>query len=695
MQLLKKLKIVLQSRIFYLILGVIVLSLGYFRLTKDSKLEEKITGFDAKILDYKIDGDTLSLLLKSDKKIKATYYFTSEEEKNFYQNNLGLGQILSVSGEYKKPSNNTIFNNFNYKKYLENKKIAGIYLIEKITIKDYSLSIQGLIKRRCEKIDNSGYLLAFILGSKNLIDKEEVNSYQINGISHLLAISGMHLTILAGIMLYLLKCLGFGDYIRYFGVILFLGFYAYLVSFTPSVMRALLFYILVCFNKLGHLEIKIVNLFLLTVILLLLWQPNYILDIGFLYSISSSLGLVLFKDFLNDNNKVLGVFKTSLVALIFTLPITINNFYQVNLLSLVANLFIAPLVSSLIFPLALLTFCLPFLSSLFTFFVGIMGNLSLFLTKIQLFNIVISKMSVWMLVIYYLLLWLFVIKRRKVLLIFLILLLGLNKVSPYLDSSFYVYFLDVGQGDATLLISNNAREVVLIDTGGLISYSKEDWTKKDKEYYLSDKYITFLHSLGITKINELILSHGDFDHMGEAVNLVNNFKVYKVIFNCGEFNELEQELIKTLNKKKIPYYSCLKELSINDNKLYFLQTQEYPNENDSSNVNYIEISGYKFLFMGDAGTIKEKDILDKYNLKDIDVLKVGHHGSNTSSSKEFIDEINPKYSIISVGKNNRYGHPKDRVLDNLENSKIYRTDLDGTIEIKLNKNGYKIRTCPP
>lgn len=99
--------------------------------------------------------------------------------------------------------------------------------------------------------------------------------------------------------------------------------------------------------------------------------------------------------------------------------------------------------------------------------------------------------------------------------------------------------------------------------------------------------------------------------------------------------------------------------------------------------------------MGDAGVEKEKDILDKYNISDIDVLKVGHHGSKTSSSEKFINSINPKYSLISVGKNNRYGHPKESVLDTLSNSKIYRTDIDGSIEIKLNKNGYKFRICPP
>ena len=124
--------------------------------------------------------------------------------------------------------------------------------------------------------------------------------------------------------------------------------------------------------------------------------------------------------------------------------------------------------------------------------------------------------------------------------------------------------------------------------------------------------------------------------MGDSINLVENFKVEKVIFNCGEFNELEQDLIKVLNKKKIPYYSCIKELNINDSKLYFLNSKDYGNENDNSNVIYTELNNHKFLFMGDAGLEVEEDLIEKYNLQNIDVLKVGHHGSKTSSNKEFI-----------------------------------------------------------
>ena len=133
--------------------------------------------------------------------------------------------------------------------------------------------------------------------------------------------------------------------------------------------------------------------------------------------------------------------------------------------------------------------------------------------------------------------------------------------------------------------------------------------------------------------------HGDYDYMGEAITLVNNFKVEKVIFNCGPYKILEKELIKVLDKKKIKYYSRIKELNIENNKLYFLQTKEYDNENDNSNVIYTELKGFKFMFMGDASSTTEKEIMSKYNLPDIDVLKVGHHGSKTSSSIEFIDYI--------------------------------------------------------
>ncbi len=197
------------------------------------------------------------------------------------------------------------------------------------------------------------------------------------------------------------------------------------------------------------------------------------------------------------------------------------------------------------------------------------------------------------------------------------------------------------------------------------------------------------------RMHKRMSSHGDQDHVGEAINLINNFNVKNVIFNVGNINKLEKNIIKVLDKKKINYYKDLSELSVFNNKLYFLNTSIYNNENDNSNVLYFNYSNYQFLFMGDAGIEKEKDILNEYSIEDIDFLKIGHHGSDTSNVKEFIDIMNPKYSIISVGENNRYNHPKKSVLNHLNNSKIYRTDQDGSIMFKIKNNKLKIETCSP
>ena len=169
--------------------------------------------------------------------------------------------------------------------------------------------------------------------------------------------------------------------------------------------------------------------------------------------------------------------------------------------------------------------------------------------------------------------------------------------------------------------------------------------------------------------------------MGEAINLVNNFKVEKVIFNCGEFNELEQDLIKVLNKKKIPYYSCIKELNINDSKLYFLNSKDYGNENDNSNVIYTELNGYKFMFMGDAEETSEQDMISTGMNLDCDVLSVGHHGSASSTTWDFLEATSPSYAVISCGINNQYNHPSADTMGRLSDMGIpvFRTDKQGTI----------------
>lgn len=244
--------------------------------------------------------------------------------------------------------------------------------------------------------------------------------------------------------------------------------------------------------------------------------------------------------------------------------------------------------------------------------------------------------------------------------------------------------IDVGQGDSTLIKMPYNKGNILIDTGGIFGSEK----------IVNNITIPYLKSLGIKKLDYLILTHGDFDHMGEAINLVNNFKINQVIFNIGEYSDIEQKLIEILKQKQIPFRQNIKEININKNKLFFLNNNDFNNENDNSQVIYTEINNNKILLMGDAGIDTEKEIIKNYNISDITLLKIGHHGSKTSTSEEFINRINPTYSVISVGKNNRYSHPNKEVLNIIKTSKIYRTDINESIMFQINKK-LQIKTSKP
>lgn len=234
--------------------------------------------------------------------------------------------------------------------------------------------------------------------------------------------------------------------------------------------------------------------------------------------------------------------------------------------------------------------------------------------------------------------------------------------------------IDVGQGDSALIELPFFQGNILIDTGG-------------SQYSDINKYVItpFLKSRGIKKIDYLILTHGDYDHMGASYELIKSYNVGKIIINSYEDNELEKKL-------KNVYHFNKNTLKINNYTFYFLNTANR-DENEDSLIIYTKLNNYKFLFMGDASINNEEYLLNTYNLNSIDFLKVGHHGSNTSSSKKFIDTIKPNNSLISVGKNNFYGHPSKEILNNLKNSNIYRTDINGGIEIVLYKNKYQIKTC--
>ena len=699
----KRLKIILQyDAIFYLIFFLaLIYSFISIKIPRTSKYDINDKNFLVTINDIFIDGNYLSLELIGKEKLQSSYYFDTIEEKEYFIENYKLGDVLKIEGELIKPSNNTIPNLFNYKSYLYYNNIfytININSYIKITDNDNILcNIKNYLIKKINKIDkSSNYLHALILGDDRYIGDDINNIYQSIGISHLFAISGMHISILSGIILFILRRINMNKLFSYLITILFLIFYLFLTGCSPSILRATILFILLSINKLFKLNIKTFNVFLLTISIIIFIDPLIIFKVGFQFSTVISGGLILFSPIISKKNNYLSkLLMTSFVSFLLGIPICIYNFYQLNILSPIYNLFFVPFMSILIFPLTLLTIIFPILTNLLNITIKLLELFSNICYLIPS-NLIFMRPSIYIIILYYVIIF-FVLNywknNKRVLWIFIFLLMFHYNYN-HLSKNEYIVFLDVGQGDSFLMYSKG--ESILIDTGGRIQYSMETWDKRKHASNISNsKIIPMLKSNGIKKINYMILTHGDYDHMGEAINLVENFKVEKVIFNCGEFNELELDLIKVLDKKKILYYSCIKELNIDDNKLYFLQTKEYDNENDNSNVIYTELNNYKFLFMGDAGVEVEDDLIGKYNLKDIDVLKVGHHGSKTSSGEKFINKINPKYGVISVGKNNRYGHPNKDVLDNLEDSKIYRTDQDGSIIFKIKNNKLQIETCVP
>lgn len=665
-----RLKTLLQYNYFYIILVILVLCLTFIRNSfyNESNFNGSETSFVGIVDEIKKSDDYYKITIKSKEKIIGSYY--SKEPLN-----ISLGDKITFKGTLSKPKNNTIPNTFNYRKYLYNHHVYYLVKIDNIKVISKTRSVKYKVKnyivKRSEKFKHSDYFKAFLIGDKSEMDDYSI--FQKNGVSHLFEISGMHLSLLSGIILFLFKKSRFKEILACIFLILF----SMITNYSASIYRSLLLFIYIVLNKKLDLRISTVNVLLLVVCTLLIFNPLIIYDMGFLYSVSVSLGLILFNKYMKKNYFV-NMFLTSFIAFLFSLPITLYYNYEINLMQIINNVVIVPLVSIIIYPLTILTFIFSFLEPILNVFISILKFIS---THLIMINIIVPKVSLIFYFTYYVFLFMFLKTNRKLFILLIIIYTLCIKAKPLIDFNTYVYFLDVGQGDSSLIYSKH--KVILIDTGG------------NDNIKVSDNTIKFLKSTGKSKINYLVLTHGDYDHMGETINLVNNIKIEKVIFNCGEFNDLEKDLIKVLDKKKIPHYSCIKELNIDDNKLYFLNNKNYGNENDNSSVIYTKLNNHKFLFMGDAGIEVEEDLIEKYKLQDIDVLKVGHHGSKTSSGKEFINEINPKYSIISVGKNNRYGHPNKEVLNVLEDSKIYRTDEDGSIMFKIKNNKLQIETCTP
>lgn len=686
----KILKTILQSNYFYYFLLFLIIFFTLFRINvfKPEKLIEADT-YLVFVNEYEIDGDYLKIEGNvHNKKVIAKYYIDTYKEQQYLKNNIKYGTVLEIIGELTLQNNNTIPNGFNYKEYLENNGVSNTILAEKIKVKRQSENIFYIIKNkayeRTKLFKEPSYIYAFVLGNTNYLDNEVNKIYLENGITHLFSLSGLHVSIFALIIINILKAFKIGEFKRIFIVFMVLLLFTFITGYSPSIIRATILFFLIALNKYFKLNVKTENILILTFFISLLLKPNDIYNVGFQLSYIVTYFLIISNFLLKDKSKIKILLLISIISLISSLPIIINLNSEVNLFSIFNNIIFVPFVTYIVFPLALITYSIPFIQEIFYFFIDIMEYLTVLLNNFKMM-IVIKYINLIFVLIYYIFLFLLFKTKQFKFLFFNFILILIIKFSNVIDKNTYFYFLDVGQGDSMFILTENKKSII-IDTGGKITYKKENWAVRNSSYSIcEDTLVPFYKSLGINKIDYMFITHGDVDHAKEAKCIEQSMNVKQSFINSDEVTEYE----KLYNYKKFGN-SFIK---IDNVKIYNINDNLYDNENDNSLVLLIEINDLKFLLMGDAGVLVEKNLMDRYNLKEIDILKVGHHGSKSSSSKEFIDEVNPKYSIISVGKNNRYGHPNNEVLENLKDSKIYRTDRDGSIMFMIKNNKLKIETC--
>lgn len=668
----KRLRNILQSKHLIKIITIIIfiitlLYTNYYPFkSKYTKNDKEFIGIVTK---YEVKEDKITIEIKAKEKLLITYKY---QDKEF--NNLLYGDKIKVKGTLITPSKNTNQNTFNYQKYLYYKKIY--YLVEATSINkiannhNYLYTIKNTLYQKINKLKSSNYIKT-LLFCDNTLSKEIKESYRINGISHLFSVSGMHINFFVSIIYLYLNKITYNKRIKYLITNIFI--ITYLILFpSSSLLRSAVMSILYSINYLLKLKIKKIDILLLTLGVSLLINPFIIYDLGYIYSYTITFFLVLSSSTLKKENKINKIIYISLLSFLVSIPITIYNSFEINIISILLNIILVPIISIIILPLTILTYIFPILDSILYLFTNTLETISLFISKINITKIIFPKPSLLIIVLYYII-FLLSYQNKKYFYLNIILLIIIY-IFPYLNSNFEVVMFEVGEADCHLIKYPYNKNTILIDTG-------------KNEYKIKNEVIPYLKSIGIKKIDYLIITHGDLDHIGGSITLINNFQVKNVILNKGTFTDLEKELIKNLNKKKIPYQININKINLSNHTIYLLNNTKYNNENDNSIITYFTYQKYKFLYMGDASITTEDNLLENYNLNNISILKVGHHGSNTSSSKDFISQINPSISLISVGENNIYHHPNKEVINNLFKSRIYRTDINNMVKLTINSKG--------
>ena len=571
-------------------------------------------------------------------------------------------------------------------------------------------------------------LSGMVLGGYQGVAAEDADVFRDNGIAHLLAVSGTHVAMLTLLLHALLRPAGKKGLVL---IQLFLVLYALLCGLQPSVLRSVAMACVLLWGRSRKLKADSVRLLLLTAWALLLANPFWLFDISFQLSFVATGGLLLagpkvtayipqkFPDWLRT---VLGV---TLTAQIFSFPFSVYYFHRVSLIGLASNLLLLPALelAVLLFLTGLLLLFLESAGSI------INGMLFSFAGDVQQGNSMLSvivsipfsvsefllqgavtagkllaglpfatiDIAGWRRVQYLCYLGFVVAffnlgpfsrlssRQRKRLLWVMVCFFFLIHFIRYLSpKDLTVHFMDVGQGDAALVQTPEGKNI-LIDTGGL--QGDADISRM--------VLLPYLRYLGVKQIDALCLSHGDHDHAGGAAGVASKLPVKNVFLGAGAERPPDVQALLTVVGTKANIYRLQKGevWNVGDCKIVVASASDRPfstsavtEENASSLVLQLSYQGHSLVFTGDADMETEENAMPL--LQSVDVLKVSHHGSDTSSSPYFLDYIRPRFGVISCGKHNRYGHPGKDTLERLVTRNIIplRTDLMGAVKIVFGKD---------
>lgn len=641
------------------------------------------------------------------------------------------GDVLKIKGKLEKPEGPKNFGEFDYELYLAQEKIFT-YLniwqekdIKKIGEDDsnflasFALSARNRINEITKKTLPPPYnflLVGMLLGERGFIPLDLKEVFTEAGIMHILAVSGLHVGIIAMALLAFLSILRLPKKLKLLILILILIIYASITGFRPSVLRATIMFILLIGGKLINRSRNLnISLFFAAFLILLL-NPLTLYDAGFLLSFIVTFSIINLSPILQGLfSKIVVWIKNplavSIAAWIGIFPLSAYFFTKVSIISIVSNLFIIPLTAIAVI-LGFITF---FIGMASISLAGIIANINYLvlnlitliaksLSSLPFAFIHVAQPSIMVIILYYLTVFFIIeifskktlaqkVKKKAALIVLAIILLIIIVQVFYPADNLKVNFINVGQGDCILIEAPNKINI-LIDGGGT----------PQSDFDVGSKIvIPYLRRKGINEINLLILTHPDLDHLEGLLPVLREFKVDMVLDSGLPCDSSEyREFVSIIQKKGIPYHQA----KAGDNFIFSnnleifllnpLYDSDFYNDSDFNNASIVVKLFYKnadFLFTGDIEEAAEKKLLVWQNILQSDILKVGHHGSAASTNLEFLDKVNPSIAVITVDKNN-FGHPSQKIIERLEdkNIQIYRTDEDGTIIIRTNGQEYWIKT---